>query len=89
MLQTECHSARPRSIHQLNDSALARGRFPLGEALLSRRDVTLNPNEPVLASAFTNTAEAGSYNMVVSASGTVPTSGLRFVRKEMVSVLVR
>ena len=43
----------------------------------------------VLTGKFRNTQQQGSYNVVVTASGTSPVSDTRFVRKELVSVLVR
>ncbi|MCK4806499.1 MAG: S8 family serine peptidase, partial [Candidatus Aegiribacteria sp.] len=38
---------------------------------------------------FTNTRQQGSYNVIVTATGISPVSNTRFVRKEMVSVLIR
>jgi hypothetical protein len=38
---------------------------------------------------FTKTKEAGSYNVIVNATGTVPGTRTRFVRKDMMSVLVK
>jgi hypothetical protein len=43
----------------------------------------------ILVGQFTDTAQAGSYNVLVNASGASPVSGTRFVRKELVSVLVK
>jgi Mg-chelatase subunit ChlD len=43
----------------------------------------------VLLGQFKDTAQQGSYNMVVTASGMSPVSNTRFVRKQMVSVLVK
>jgi hypothetical protein len=43
----------------------------------------------VLQGQFKNTKQQGSYNMVVTASGISPVSDTRFVRKELVSVLVK
>lgn len=59
--------------------------------------VTLPPGVPlppttisgVLAGQFKNTQQRGSYNIVVTANGTSPVSNTRFVRKELVSVLVK
>jgi hypothetical protein len=42
----------------------------------------------VLAGRFDATREAGSYNVVVRVSGIEPSSGARFTRQELVSVLV-
>jgi Mg-chelatase subunit ChlD len=63
--------------------------FPLAGAVLSRPDVRLDPGTPVLATTFSGTSQAGSYNFAVSVSGTAPGSGVRFVRKELASVLVQ
>jgi hypothetical protein len=52
-------------------------------------DVRLDPNEPLRVGAFSGTEQQGSYNVTVTVNGTAPRSGLRFVRKEQVSVLVR
>lgn len=38
---------------------------------------------------LTNTKEKGSYNVIVTATGISPVSNTRFVRKEMVSVLIK
>jgi len=43
----------------------------------------------VLTGKFRKTQQPGSYNVVVTASGTSPISDTRFVRKELVSVLVK
>jgi hypothetical protein len=67
---------------------LTRSRLTLDDAVQSPPDVLLDPNEPGLAGAFSGTGQQGSYNIAVTASGTAPGSGLRFVRKELVSVLV-
>ncbi len=53
-----------------------------------------NANSPtalsgVLRGLFRNTRQQGSYNVEVTASGTSPVSDTRFIRKEMVSVLVK
>lgn len=42
-----------------------------------------------LTGRFTDTRQAGSYNIVVTVDGALPASNTRFVRKELVSVLVR
>lgn len=62
-------------------------QFPLGDALLSRPDVKIDANTPVLGSAFNGTGQAGSYNIAVSVSGTMPGSHVRFVRKDLMSVV--
>jgi subtilisin family serine protease len=67
---------------------LPRGRFPLRDAILSRPDITLDPNEPMLTGTFGGAGEAGSYNVVVTVTGSSPRSGRRFVRKDLVSVYV-
>ncbi len=67
---------------------LPRGRFPLRDAILSRPDVKLDPNEPMLTGTFGGAGEAGSYNVVVTVTGSSPRSGRRFVRKDLVSVYV-
>jgi subtilisin family serine protease len=46
-------------------------------------------NSGVFHGLFKNTQQAGSYNAVVTATGTSPISNNRFVRKELVSVLVK
>ena len=46
-------------------------------------------NSGVLLGKFKGTAQQGSYNAVVTVSGVSPISKTRFVRKELVSVLVR
>ena len=66
---------------------MAREPFPLTEAVLSRPDVKLDPNVPVLASTFTGTGEAGSYNIAVPVNGTIPAQPS--VRARAVSVLAR
>ena len=38
--------------------------------------------------SFSNTSNKGSYNMLINVSGVTPDSNVKFVRKEMVSVLV-
>ena len=43
----------------------------------------------VMGGRFTTTRESGSYNVVVTARGRSPVSKCRFVRRELVSVLVR
>jgi hypothetical protein len=43
----------------------------------------------VLTGQFKNTKQQGSYNVVVTANGTSPISNTRFVRTELVSVLVK
>jgi hypothetical protein len=43
----------------------------------------------VLVGQFNDTKEAGIYNVVVTAMGTSPISKKRFVRKALVSVLIR
>jgi subtilisin family serine protease len=43
----------------------------------------------VLNGQFNNTSQEGSYNLVVTASGISPFSNTRFVRKNLISVLVR
>ena len=43
----------------------------------------------VLKGQFKNTKQQGSYNVVVTATGTSPISNTRFVRKGLVSVLVK
>lgn len=47
------------------------------------------PLSGVLHGQFKNTGQQGSYNLMVTASGTSPVSNTRFVRKDMVSVLVK
>jgi subtilisin family serine protease len=52
------------------------------------------PGSPTLSAGglvgqFRDTTEPGSYNVAVNVSGTSPASGARFVRKELVSVLIR
>lgn len=51
--------------------------------------VPLSTISSILVGQFTDTREPGSYNVVVNASGTSPVSGTRFVRKTLVSVLVK
>ena len=67
---------------------LPRRRFPLRDAILSRPDIKLDPNEPMLTATFGGAGEAGSYNVVVTVTGSSPRSGRRFVRKDLVSVYV-
>jgi hypothetical protein len=43
----------------------------------------------VIAGRFTNTKQQGSYNVVVTVNGASPISRTRFVRKELISVLVK
>lgn len=50
---------------------------------------TLTAISDVLVGQFKKTQQQGSYNTVVTASGTSPKSNTRFVRKDMVSVLVK
>ena len=47
------------------------------------------PSAKPLVGQVGNTSEAGSYNVVVAVNGISPVSNTRFVRKDMVSVLVR
>jgi hypothetical protein len=65
---------------------LPRGRFPLRNAILSRPDVKLDPNEPMLSGTVGAAGEIGSYNVVVTVTGSSPRSGQRFVRKDLISV---
>ncbi len=42
-----------------------------------------------LTGSFGNTRQQGSYNVIVTASGTSPESNTRFVRKQLMSVVIR
>jgi len=78
------------------------GDVPIGPdhmvASISGRPFTLvTPTSPIssatnsgtLVGQFNNTKQQGSYNVVLTANGTSPISRTRFVRKELVSVLVK
>jgi hypothetical protein len=65
------------------------GRHGAADAMPLLEDLRLDPKEPVLSGAFSGTEQQGSCNVTVTVSGTVPRSGLRFARKDQVSVLVR
>ncbi len=62
--------------------------FPLDQAVLSRPGIHLAPGTPALTGSFADTTQPGGYNVTVRLSGVSPSSGTRFVRKEMMSVLV-
>lgn len=51
--------------------------------------ITLPPISGVLKGTFKDTKQQGSYNAIVTASGTSQVSKTKFVRKELVSVLVK
>jgi hypothetical protein len=68
---------------------LTRGRLALDDVVQSPPDVRLDPNELGMLGSFSGTEQQGSYNLTITTNGTAPHSGLRFVRKDQVSVLVR
>lgn len=60
----------------------------LGLGGLVPNPAAMGRSSGVLAGRFDATREAGSYNVVVRVSGIEPSSGARFTRQELVSVLV-
>lgn len=87
VLQTQLAGKGDLFARQQTSVRLSRGRFPWDEAVRSWPDVSLDRGEPALISAF-RAPQPGSYNLTVTAAGTVPRSRLRFVRKDRVSLLV-
>jgi subtilisin family serine protease len=86
------------------DHLIPFGVTPVGPENIIDREVmpTVTPTMPapvvslhssifpsVLTGSFTNTNQQGSYNVVVTVNGASPVSKTRFVRKELVSVLVK
>jgi subtilisin family serine protease len=69
------------------DVVAADHRGPAGRAGPGRAGAG-GGRDRVMAAPFTGTAEAGSYNVAVTASGIDPASGARFTRQELVAVLV-
>ena len=69
----------------------------LGRMSISRPVAPLTPTLPlspsstsgILVGQFNDTKQQGSYNVTVTASGISPVSKTRFIRKELVSVLVK
>jgi hypothetical protein len=74
--------ARVEATHRL-----ARAPFPWNRALPRGSGVAVPPNAPTLALSFPVT-QAGSHNVTVTATGASP-GGIRFVRKERVSIVAR
>lgn len=80
----------------------APGVVPVGPddmvaTILGRPFIPVTPERPIssatssgtLVGQFKDTKQQGSYNVLVTAYGTSPVSRTRFVRKELVSVLVK
>ena len=66
---------------------LSRDRFPWNKALPRESAVKVSLNAPTLTGGFV-ASQPGSYNVTVNVNGVTP-SGLRFVRTDRLSVVVR
>lgn len=68
------------------------GESPFADGLMTNSALTApafaSPATSLLVGQFGDTREQGSYNLMVSVNGVSPVSRTRFVRKDMVSVLV-
>lgn len=68
-------------------SSVAGGR-PIN-SITPAQPIPAAPISGTLVGQFKDTKQQGSYNVLVTVNGTSPVSNTRFVRKELVSVLVR